>query len=143
MASALVSVARTIARSPGSGWGSGSLEYQFSLAPLFVQFRPKNRHGIAFEPIGFRWNSNHTLGGMTPYIELGGGGVHTNLNIPPGNTSSFNFTAKGGGGVYLHRTAKHALDMGVRWSHLSNAYLGVDNPAFNGIEFRVAYHWFR
>jgi hypothetical protein len=41
-------------------------------------------------------------------------------------------------------TKEHqSLDVGCRWSHISNANLGVSNPAFNGIQLSIGYHWFK
>ena len=134
---------RTLKHNIGGSWRQGAIQYAFSVSPLFLQVGPQRVHGIAFEPVIFRWNSSHRLGRATPYVELAGGAVHTNVNFPAGDTSSFNFTAKGGGGVYLPIKNKTALDVSVLWSHISNANLGVENPEFNGIELRVGYHWFR
>jgi hypothetical protein len=141
--SAGFSAGRIVSRNIGRSWMRGGIEYAFSLIPLFVQVRPESLHGIAFEPLIFRWNSNHPFGHVTPYVELAGGGVHTNLNFPKGDTSSFNFTARGGAGIYLPAQGRNAFDLGVFWSHISNANLGVQNPEFNGIEVRIAYHRFR
>jgi hypothetical protein len=35
------------------------------------------------------------------------------------------------------------VDFACRWSHLSNANLGVRNPEFNGIQMSVGYHWLK
>ncbi len=134
---------RILTRRRGTGWTSGALEYGFSLAPVFVQLRPETLHGVAFEPITLRWNSGHRAGTAVPYIELAGGGLHTNANLPAGDTSNFNFTARGGAGVSFQNTSSHALDLALSWSHISNANLGRRNPEFNAIELRVTYHWFR
>lgn len=67
----------------------------------------------------------------------------TSSNLPPGNTSKFNFTPKGGGGIYVRTRKRQSLDIGVSWSHISNANLGVDNPEFNGVQLSLAYHWFK
>jgi hypothetical protein len=138
-----VSIARVFWSAAGHAWYTGDLEYGFSFNPLFLQLRPQALHGIAFQPLILRWNSDHLLGHASPYIELAGGAVHTNLNLPAGDTSTFNFTAQGGAGVYLPVTSRRALDLGMRWSHISNANLGIQNPEFNGIELRIAYHWLR
>jgi len=134
---------KTLTREIGSGWSRGRIEYAFSVSPLFLQIRPQRLHGIAFEPVIFRWNSNHALRRAVPYVQLSGGAVRTNLNLPAGDTSKFNFSAKGGGGIYIPAHRRNAIDLGMFWSHISNANLGVRNPEFNGIEVRVAYHWFR
>jgi hypothetical protein len=135
-------VGRTLKRNAGHGWWQGDLEYGFSVSPVFFQLRPQHLHGIAFEPVILRWNSTHAFGRANPYIELAGGAVRTNLNLPAGNTSNFNFTASGGAGFYLGRQARR-WDVGARWVHVSNANLGIQNPEFNGIEVRLAYHWYR
>lgn len=136
-------VGRMIKRRAGHGWLEGNLEYAFSVSPLFIQMRPQNLHGFAFEPVILRWNSTHRLRRLEPYIELAGGAVRTNINLPAGDTSDFNFTASGGAGFYLHSRGRQTWDLGVRWDHISNANLGIRNPEFNGIQIRLAYHWFR
>jgi len=127
----------------GSGWRQGGLEYGFSLIPAAVQTRPQHIFGGGFEPVVLRWNSSHHLGRLTPYIELAGGGLFTNSNLPPGNTSSFNFTARAGGGLQVSTKKGQSFDAACRWSHISNANLGVRNPEFNGIQLSIGYHWFK
>ena len=127
----------------GRGWRKGRFEWGMDVIPLFRQFRPEPLHGVGFEPVILRWNSSLRAGRVSPYIELAGGGVRTNTNLPAGNTSDFNFTARGGGGILISRTPRHAIDVGVRWSHISNANLGVANPEFNGIQVSIGYHWFK
>jgi hypothetical protein len=141
--SAGILVGRTITEEMGRGWRRGKLEYAADLVPLFVTRGNQDTHGIQFDPVIFRWNSSPHTERVAPYIELGGGAVITPTNLPPGNTSSFNFTATGGGGIYLRTRRRQALDFGLRWAHISNANLGVDNTEFNGIRVSVGYHWYR
>jgi hypothetical protein len=136
-------IGRTIKRRAGRGWWNGDIEYGLSVSPLFLQVRPQHLYGIAFEPVIFRWNSASDLGRVAPYVELAGGAVRTNLNLPAGNTSDFNFIASGGAGFYFRSRTSQTWDLGVRWTHISNANLGIQNPEFNGIQIRLAYHWFR
>jgi hypothetical protein len=125
------------------GWMRGSIEYAADFAPVFETYGNQRTHGVEFEPVILRWNSALHTPRISPYIELGGGAVITPTNLPPGNTSSFNFTAKGGGGIYLWTRKRQSLDLGCRWSHISNANLGVENTEFNGVQFTIAYHWFK
>lgn len=136
-------IGRSVTDEIWHGWLRGRLEYGFNLIPIVVQARPEAIRGGGFEPVVLRWNSSRHLGRFTPYVELGGGVVITNTNLPSGDTSSFNFTAKGGGGVYVVTTNRHSLDIGCRWWHISNANLGMRNPEFNGLQFSVGYHWYR
>ncbi len=125
----------------GSGWRRGRLEIGADFVPLFAQFTPQVIHGIAFYPVILRWNSSLHLGRVAPYMELGGGGLRTNLNLPPGDTSTFNFIARAGGGILISTRRAQALEIGCRWWHISNANLGRRNPEFNGIQMSVGWHW--
>ena len=134
---------RTLSGEIGSGWRRGRMEYAFDFFPVFETYGTQRTHGIGFDPVLLRWNSALHTRTLSPYIELGGGGLSTPVNFPPGRTSSFNFLARGGGGFYVRTRRRQALDLGLRWSHISNANLGIDNYEFNGIQFGVSYHWFK
>ena len=127
----------------GKGWRRGRFEYGVNLIPVFRQTGPQAIWGGGLEPVILRWNSSLHASGVAPYIELAGGAVRTNTNLPVGDTSKFNFTARGGGGIQLFTTSRHSVDIACRWSHISNANLGVKNPEFNGIQVSVGYHWFK
>jgi hypothetical protein len=137
-----VSVGKMLTGEIGSGWRRGRLEYGFDLIPVFRQFRPQTNYGRGFEPVILRWNSGLHTASVVPYIELAGGALRTNSNFPAGDTSKFNFTARGGGGVQIFAKRHQSVDIGCRWMHISNANLGVRNPEFNGIQVSLGYHWF-
>ena len=126
----------------GSGWRRGRFEYGFDLIPVFRQFQPQPIYGRGFEPLILRWNSSLGTNRLAPYIELAGGALRTNSNFPAGDTSNFNFTARGGGGLQIFTKPHQSVDIGCRWMHISNANLGNRNPEFNGIQVSVGYHWF-
>jgi hypothetical protein len=138
-----VTAGRILTDEIGHGWRRGRFEYAFDVIPVFRQFRPQYLYGGGFEPVILRWNSSLHAGRVAPYIELAGGGLRTNANLPTGNTSDFNFTARGGGGIQVFQSSRNSIDVGVRWSHISNANLGVQNQEFNGIQVSLGYHWFR
>lgn len=141
--SAGIFVGKVVTGDLGSGWGRGRIQYAGDFSPVFVQFAPQRVHGIRFEPFILRWNFNSQNKRRQPYIELAGGGVSTNKNLPAYNTSTFNFTARAGGGLRLFTGRRNCWDLGLHWSHISNADLGVRNPQFNGIEMTVGFHWLR
>ena len=127
----------------GTGWRRGSFEYGFDLMPVFVQLNPQRIYGGGFDPIILRWNSSVHASRAAPYIELGGGAVRTTSNLPVGDTSNFNFIARGGGGIQIFTKHRQSLDIGCRWWHISNANLGGRNPEFNGVQLSLGYHWFK
>src|SRR5262249_6494958 len=117
--SAGVFVGRVLTPEIGQRWRRGCVEYGITVIPVLSQFGPELLYGGGFEPVILRWNSRVQLGRMRPYLELAGGALRTTGNLPSGDTSSFNFTAKGGGGLYI-RVHSETLDVGIRWSHISN-----------------------
>jgi hypothetical protein len=134
---------RTLTDEAGHGWRRGRLEYAVDFVPVFETYGNQRTHGIGFDPVILRWNSALHTSRISPYMELSGGGVSTPVNLPPGRTSNFNFMAKGGGGFYFRTRQREAFDLGLHWSHISNANLGADNYEFNGIQLSIAYHFFR
>jgi Lipid A 3-O-deacylase (PagL) len=136
-------IGKVITGEVGTGWRRFALQYGFDLVPLFIQTGNAKIPGGGFEPVILRFNSSHQIGRVTPYIELAGGAVLTTSNLPPGNTSSFNFTARGGGGVYIAWKKRQSWDLACRYFHISNANLANRNPEFNGVQVSVGYHWFK
>jgi hypothetical protein len=113
-----LSVGHSLTGEIGRGWRRGGLEYLFDVSPLFRTYGNQRTHGTAFDLVILRWNSSLHSGRAAPYIELGGGAVTTPVNLPPGNTSSFNFMVRGGGGVHLFTGNRQSLDLGFGWWHI-------------------------
>ena len=62
--------------------------------PVFWFFqRGTTTYGAALNPIDLKWNFD-THSRIVPYMELGGGALSTNTQVPPG-TSRVNFTSAG------------------------------------------------
>jgi hypothetical protein len=141
--SAGVFVGHALTREIGRGWRRGNFEFGADFVPIFVQFTPQRITGTAFDPIILRWNSSLHRGRVAPFVELGGGAIHTHVNFPQGDTSTFNFLARGGGGVLISTRHAQALEIACRWWHISNANLGVQNPEFNGIQVSLGWHWLK
>ena len=141
--SAGILIGKMVTPEIGEGWHRGRLEFAFDVSPVFLHLSPQRIYGVAFDPIILRWNSSVHRGRPSPFFELGGGGLRTNSNLPAGDTSNFNFIARGGGGILVHSGMTQAFEVGCRWWHISNANLGTRNPEFNGIQVNVGWHWFR
>jgi hypothetical protein len=83
--------------------------------------------GGSFTPVILKWNFTANSK-IVPYLLLSGGGLFTTGNVPPGNTSNFNFMAGGSGGVHVFLCPKRALTLETHWIHISNSELGRNNP---------------
>ena len=119
-----------------------SLEYVIELDPAFFVRRTHPAYGGGFSPIGLKFNfAPRRNGRYRPNLEMNGGAMFTQENVPQGRTDNFNFTAAFGPGVMIALSRTQALSLGLRYWHLSNANLGYNNPSFNTIQFVVGYNW--
>jgi hypothetical protein len=119
-----------------------ALEYVVEVQPLFLVTRRQSTYGGGLSPLGLKWNFA-PRGRYRPYIEFNGGAMFTQKNVPPGRTSSFNFTIDVGPGVMIALPRNQALSVRLQYWHLSNADMGHANPQFNTIELVVGYHWLK
>jgi len=118
----------------------GRFEYAVDAVPVFVLFQPSNTaYGVALDPFALIWDFD-TRGRVVPYIELGGGALFTNTQVPAG-TSRINFTTAGGVGMHF-LAGKLTWTADVRFMHISNAGLETPNPGLNTVQLRLGVGWF-
>ena len=118
----------------GPGFLSGRFEYAVDAVPAFVVFQRANTaYGAGVNPFALKWIFA-TRGNVEPYLELNGGTLFTNHEVPAG-TSTVNFTSSAALGV--HFFGKLAWTAEVRYMHISNAGLTKPNPGINTVQVRV------
>jgi len=124
----------------GPGFLRGSFEYALEAVPAVVVFQPANTaFGAAVNPFALKWNFD-TSGRVVPYVDLGGGVLFTNVQVPTG-TSRINFTTSGAVGLHF-LTSKLNWSADVRFMHISNAGLEAANPGINTLQLRLGIGWF-
>ncbi|HXZ41812.1 MAG TPA: acyloxyacyl hydrolase [Terriglobales bacterium] len=124
-----------LSRPHGPGFLKGRFEYVLDATPAFVIWQKVNTaYGGGFSPLGLKWNFA-TRGRAAPYLELNGGTLFTNKNVPLG-TSNVNFTSAGAFGVHLFGQ-KYAWSLEARYMHISNAGLATPNPGINTVQVRL------
>jgi Lipid A 3-O-deacylase (PagL) len=120
----------------GPGFLCGRFEYAVDAVPAFVVFQPANTaFGAGLNPIALKWIFA-TRGDAEPYLELNGGTLFTNHEVPSG-TIGVNFTSSGAVGV--HFLGSRAWTIEARFMHISNAGLTVPNPGINTVQVRVGF----
>jgi hypothetical protein len=124
----------------GPGFLRGRFEYAVDAVPVFVVFQPTNTaFGAAINPVGLIWDFD-THGRVVPYLDLDGGALFSNTQVPAG-TSRLNFTTAGAVGVHF-LAGKVNWTADVRFVHISNAGLRALNPGINTVQLRLGLGWF-
>jgi Lipid A 3-O-deacylase (PagL) len=117
------------------GFLRGRFEYAVDAVPVFLVFQPANTaYGVGFDPLGLKWNFERH-GHLSPYLELTGGVLFTNHNVPTG-TNTVNFMDQAALGAHI-LGEKYNLSLELRYMHISNAGLATPNPGINTVQVRL------
>ena len=117
------------------GFLRGRFEYAVDVVPVFFVFQPTGTaYGAGFDPLGLKWNFERH-GRFLPYLELTGGTVFTNHEVPA-STNTVNFMDQAALGTHI-LGAKYNWSLEVRCMHISNAGLANLNPGVNTVQVRL------
>ena len=117
------------------GFLRGRFEYAVDAVPVFLIFQPTGTaYGAGFDPLGLKWNFERR-GRFAPFLELTGGVLFTNQNVPA-YTNTVNFMDQAALGTHI-LGAKYNWSLEVRYMHISNAGLGDLNPGVNTVQVRL------
>jgi len=113
----------------------GRFEYAVDAVPVFLVFQPTNTaYGVGFDPLGLKWNfQSHRR--ISPYLELTGGVLFTNHDVPTG-TNTLNFMDQAALGMHILGATRN-VSLEVRYLHISNAGLATPNPGINTVQVRL------
>jgi hypothetical protein len=126
----------------GPGFLHGNFEWAADVIPFYFIRQPRNdAFGGGFNPVNLKWNFTRSTH-VVPYLELGGGVLFTNTEVPVG-TSTVNFLTHGAVGLHIFVRPSQALTVNTRFEHISNAGLAVPNPGVNTVQFSAGWSWFR
>ena len=118
-----------------SGFLRGRFEYTVDVVPVFVIFQPTDTaYGAGFNPLGLKWNFERH-GKFSPYLELTGGALFTNHDVPA-YTNNVNFTPSAAFGTHI-LGEKYNWSVELRYLHISNAGLAPLNPGINTVQVRL------
>ncbi len=113
----------------------GRFEYTIDLVPVYLIFQPTNTaYGWGFTPLGLKWDFVRR-GRFSPYLELGGGTLFSDHNVPT-YTNDVNFTPSAALGTHI-LSEKYNWSVELRYLHISNAGLASYNPGLNSVEVRL------
>jgi hypothetical protein len=113
----------------------GRFEYALDAVPVFLIFQPANTaYGAGFDPLGLKWNFEHRKR-FSPYLELTGGVVFTDHNVPT-YANTVNFLDQAAFGTHI-LGPRYNWSIEVRYMHVSNAGLANLNPGVNTVQVRL------
>ena len=113
----------------------GRFEYAVDVVPVFLVFQPANTaYGAGFNPLGLKWNFE-SHGRFSPYLELGGGVLFTNHDVPT-YANNVNFTPSAALGTHI-LGENYNWSIEVRYLHISDAGLTNPNPGINTVQVRL------
>jgi Lipid A 3-O-deacylase (PagL). len=120
----------------GPSFLNGRFEVAVDAVPAFLVFQRANTaYGAGVNPVVLKWLFS-SRGHIAPYLELNGGTLFTNHEVPSG-TSTINFTT--GAALGAHFLGERAWSVDVRYLHISNAGLSVPNPGVNTVQVRLGF----
>lgn len=119
----------------GPGFLKGRFEYAVDAIPMFLVFQPANTaYGVGFDPLTLKWNFA-ARGRFSPFMELNGGVLFTNHNVPT-SANNVNFASSLAIGTHILQQ-KYNWSIEARYMHISDAGLTVPNPGINTVQVRL------
>jgi len=122
----------------------GNFEWAVDVLPAYVVFTPQRAvYGASIKPFIWEWNFTHWQR-VAPFFGVAGGALFTVHNVPPGDTSTINFSPQIDLGVHIFTRRSRAATLEMDIVHHSNASIGNQNPGYNvSALFTVGYVWYR
>jgi lipid A 3-O-deacylase len=150
VASGGVRIGRVLTGEHGKGFLRGTLEWNAEFLPVdYVVWDGNAIYGIGVNPLILKWNftgkqSSTERRRTIPYFLAHTGVLWFSHNVPPGDTSHFNFLSGAGIGLNHFFKPGRSVNIDLRAFHLSNASLGNKNPGINaGLEVSIGYNWWQ
>lgn len=113
----------------GPSWWRGRITWTPELFLAFMT-HPNNRPMVGVIPLQFRYEIEPIAGRWSPYLGLGAGVLHANVNRRE-TGSDLNFSVSGAAGLRYRMNDQTSLILEYRHLHLSNAGLDERNSGLN------------
>ncbi len=134
-----------------------ALQYTFDAIPLAVAtgtivsrtnvggvdvFQRETAYGAGITPIGFQLDfANGSK--VHPFVHVNGGFLYFNKSMPIEDSGQFQFVGEAGGGVRIFTSDKRAVNVGVKFHHISNGDRHGSNRGLNNFVIYAGFSIFR
>jgi hypothetical protein len=93
-------------------------------------FQRETAYGAGLTPLGLQLDfANGSK--VHPYIHVNGGFLYFNKSVPIEDSGQFAFVGEAGGGVRIFTSERRAVNIGVRFHHISNGDTSGSNRGLN------------
>jgi len=93
-------------------------------------FRRETAYGAGLTPIGLQLDfANGSK--IHPFVHVNGGFLYFNKEVPIEDSGHFAFVGEAGGGVRIFTSERRAVNIGVRFHHISNGDTSGSNRGLN------------
>ena len=122
-----------------------ALQYTLDVVPLAVAtgtivsrtttagvdtFRRENAYGAGFTPLGLQLDFANGEK-VHPYVHVNGGFLYFNKSVPIEDAGRLAWVGEAGGGLRIFTSARRAVNVGVRFHHISNGDRQGSNRGLN------------
>jgi hypothetical protein len=105
-------------------------------------FRRETAYGAGLTPIGFQLDfANGSK--VHPFVHVNGGFLYFNKEVPIEDSGHFAFVGEAGGGVRIFTSERRAVNIGVRFHHISNGDTSGSNRGLNQFVIYAGFSVFR
>ena len=80
---------------------------------------------------------------MHPFVHVNGGFLYFNKEVPIEDSGHFAFVGEAGGGVRIFTSERRAVNIGVRFHHISNGDTSGSNRGLNQFVIYAGFSVFR
>src|SRR5256885_4514287 len=96
----------------------------------FTTFQRETAYGAGLTPLGLQLDlANGSK--IHPFVHVNGGFLYFNKAVPIEDSGQFAFVGEAGGGVRIFTSERRAVNIGVRFHHISNGNRSGSNRGLN------------
>jgi len=108
---------------------TGNIAQVTTVGPV-TTFRRETAYGAGLTPLGLQLDfANGSR--VHPFIHVNGGGLIFNQSVPLPDAGRFAFVGEAGGGLRVFTSERRAVNLGVRFHHISNGDRSGSNRGLN------------
>ena len=105
-------------------------------------FQRETAYGAGLTPIGLQLDFANGAK-VHPFVHVNGGFLYFNKEVPIEDSGHFAFVGEAGGGVRIFTSERRAVNIGVRFHHISNGDTSGSNRGLNQFVIYAGFSVFR